>query len=147
MSTRWRQKHTRLNTFENDGQAELPRPAYIIIIIRVARLLLKLGRGELSAQGLDRNGCVPSILLVVDIALFRFWLKCALGIGIKSIVLPRYRGPINLSLTDLLRRGIPGLSTGGGANLSGLSVPSSFFSPASMARSLLMALRFWERRK
>src|ERR1700761_998467 len=94
---------------------------YIIIIIRVARLLLKLGRGELSppAQGLCRNGWPSTLSQVADwvvAVLERFGLNLAFGMGIKSMVLPRYRGPINRSLTDLLRRGMADVS-GVGANL------------------------------
>jgi len=53
-------------------------------------------------------------------------------------MLSRYNGPISRSLTLLFLRGIEE-TCGSGANLSILSVPSAFFSPAKMARSLLSA--------
>ena len=68
------------------------------------------------------------------------------------MVLPRYKGPISRSLTDLFRFNATGggwrlLLAGGGANLSGLSVPSACFSPAKIALSLLNASKRFDRRK
>lgn len=61
------------------------------------------------------------------------------GTGGISIMLPLYRGPMSLSLTLLFRRGMAEIC-GSAANLSTLSDPSAFFSPARIARSWLMAL-------
>ena len=131
---------------------------YIIIIILVARLLLKLGLGEPSllpaAQGLCKNDCrltfshcPPWVDIVLSLFMFPPASLARLGIGSISIVLPRYSGPINRSLTDLLRRSVSGRVAGSGANLSGLSEPSLFFSPARIALSRFRALMCWALRK
>lgn len=118
---------------------------HIIIIILVARLLLKLGLGLLSApaHGLFRNDSLSPIVtpefLLLPAAIF------ALGI-LGRAMLSRYSGPISRSLTLLFLRGM-GVTSGSGANLSTLSVPSAFFSPARMARSLSRAALRALRRK
>lgn len=117
-------------------------PPHIIIIIRVARLLLKLGLGLLSLP------CVHGLVihearLFIDMVDARLLLSAPgilarCGIGGRSIILPRYRGPIKRSLTLLFLLGIVE-TCGSGANLSTLFVPSGFFSPASIARSVFRA--------
>lgn len=118
---------------------------YIIIIILVALLLLKLGLGLFSpfAHGLFRKDS-PSPTVTVDCLLPSPASLARFGIAGRSIMLPRYKGPISLSLTLLFLRGIAE-TCGSCVNLSGLSVPSAFFSPARTARSLSIAA-LWERR-
>lgn len=71
---------------------------------------------------------------MVDALLFAI---LAFGMGGRAM-LSRYNGPISRSLTLLFLLGSDVIS-GSGANLSTLSVPSGFFSPASMALSLFKA--------
>lgn len=111
-------------------------PSHIIIIILVALLLLKLGLGlfsPLAAHGLLKN---ESRSPVADLA----------GLGIcGNAILSLYNGPISLSFTLLFLRGMVEIS-GSAENLSCLTVPSGFFSPARMARSRL-SLRLWDLRR
>lgn len=115
--------------------------SYIIIIILVARLLLKLGLGLFSifVQGLFiHEARLPIVMVDARLLLFAPGIFARCGISGRSIILPRYKGPINLSLTLLFLFGPIGLC-GSGAYLSILSVPSGFFSPASIARSSFKA--------
>lgn len=126
----------------------LTSPLYIIIIILVARLLLKLGRGLLllsPAHGLFKNE--SSARVMVDCLLRPLAPILALGgTGGSSIMLPLYSGPMSLSLTLLFLFG-PSGAIGCAENLSNLSDPSAFFSPARMARSLFIAALCVSRRR
>ena len=101
----------------------------------MALLLLKLGLGLLVVHGLFIQDPSSPTVIVDERLLFAPAVLTFGGIGGRSIMLPLYNGPINLSLTLLFLRGIAD-TCGSGAYLSTLSVPSAFFSPAKIALSL-----------